>query len=444
MAAPEQVQAELEQLMTQLREVNERLVVATVHAQTMAEDAERANRLKDEFLATVSHELRTPLNAVLGWAQMLATKALPPDSVKHGIATIERNAAVLAHIIEDLLDVSRASAGNFHLDARPVDLVAVTQAALDVVQPLAVTKHVQLVFSSDPATVQIVRGDGGRLEQVVWNLVANAIKFTPENGRVDVFVEPSTASPNHVEVRVVDTGQGISPEFLPRVFDRFSQADGTTTRRHTGLGLGLAIVRQLVALHGGTVHVMSEGEGRGATFIVRVPVAAGDANAAQAATTGGRTAASVALALPGVPPLHNVRVLVVDDDADGRTLTALMLTHAGATVHVAATVRDALRALDVARPDVLVSDIGLPDQDGYALIRHIREFEARHGGFLPAVALTGFVRATDRARALAAGFQAYVPKPVDPVELTTAIATITNHLRGVGLDRLRERAGGGQ
>ena len=422
-----QARSELEQLMAQMREANERLVVGTVRAQTMTEDAEQANHLKDEFLATVSHELRTPLNAVLGWARMLGSKQLPPDRARHAIATIERNATALAHIIDDLLDVSRIVAGTLRLAPQPVDLVAVAQAALDAVRPLAATKNVQLAFSPDLRGNRTVSGDAGRLQQVIWNLLANAIKFTPEGGRVDVFIERSN---DHMEVRVVDTGQGISPDFLPHVFERFRQADDATTRRHTGLGLGLAIVRQLVELHGGTVHAASEGVGRGATFTVRLPISAGEAQGGQAAALGERrTAASAASPMPRLPRLDELRILVVDDNADGRTLTSLVLTQAGASVKAVASVREALQMLEVERPDALVSDIGLPDEDGYALIRQIRQYEAEHGGFLPAVALTGYARAEDRARILAAGFQAHVPKPVEPVELTAAIATITHHLR---------------
>ena len=391
-----QARSELEQLMAQMREANERLVVGTVRAHTMTEDAEQANHLKDEFLATVSHELRTPLNAILGWARMLGSKQLPPDRARHAIATIERNASALAHLIDDLLDVSRIVAGTLHLAPQPVDLVAVAQAALDAVRPLAVARNVHLAFSPDLAAIETVSGDAGRLQQVIWNLLANAIKFTPEGGRVDVFIEPSK---DHMEVRVVDTGQGISPDFLPHVFERFRQADGATTRRHTGLGLGLAIVRQLVELHGGTVHAASQGVGRGATFTVRLPISAGEARGGQAAALGERrTAASTASPMPRLPRLDGLRILVVDDSADGRALTSLVLTQAGASVKAVASVREALQLLEVERPDALVSDIGLPDEDGYGLIRQIRQDEAEHGGFLPAVALTGYARAEDRAR----------------------------------------------
>jgi len=422
-----QARSELEELMAQIREANERLVVASVRAQTMTEHAEQANHLKDEFLATVSHELRTPLNAVLGWARMLGLKELPPARAKHAIAIIERNALALAHIIEDLLDVSRIGAGIFHLAMQPVDLVAVTRAALDAVRPVAATKNVQLAFSPDLEALEPVSGDAGRLQQVIWNLLANAIKFTPEGGRVGVFIEGSNDS---MEIRVVDTGEGISPDFLPHVFERFRQADGATTRRYTGLGLGLAIVRQVVELHGGTVRAASEGAGRGATFTVRLPISTGEAQGGRAAALGERRmAASTASPMPRLPRLDALRILVVDDNPDGRALTSLLLTQAGASVQAVASVREALRMLEVERPDALVSDIGLPDEDGYALVREIRQYEAQHGGFLPAVALTGYARAEDRARIFAAGFQAHVPKPVDPVELTAALATVTHRLR---------------
>jgi signal transduction histidine kinase len=266
-----QARSELERLMGQMREANAHLVVGAIHSQTMTEEAEQANVLKDEFLATLSHELRTPLSAILGWAQALRTMQLPHERAGHAIATIERSALVLGHIIDDLLDVSRIVAGTLHMAQERVDLVAVARTALDVVRPLAVTKSVELTFSPDLPAIATVTGDAGRLAQVMWNLLANAIKFTPPSGRVDVFIGPSN---EHLEIRVIDTGEGISPDFLPHVFDRFRQAEGATTRRHTGLGLGLAIVRQIVALHGGTVHAASPGLGRGATFTVRLPISA--------------------------------------------------------------------------------------------------------------------------------------------------------------------------
>ena len=415
--------AELEELMLQAREANERLVVATVRAQTMSDNAEQANRLKDEFLATVSHELRTPLNAVMGWARMLKSMELSPERAKHALTIIDRNAAILAHLIEDLLDVSRIVAGTLHLAPQPVDLVAVAQAAIDAVQPLAFAAKVDVRFSHNPETIEPVTGDPDRLQQVLWNLLANAIKFTPEGGRVDLLIQPSN---DHIEVRVVDTGLGISPDFLPHVFERFRQAHGAPTRRHGGLGVGLAIVRQLVELHGGTVSAASEGLGHGATFTIRLPTPAGDRSTARQATwEDRRKTESGASPVTRMTRLDGLRILVVDDDGDGRALTSLVLTQAGATVKTAASVREALEMLAAERPDALVSDLGLPDEDGYALIRQLRQHEKEHGGFLPAVALTGYARSEDRVRVLAAGFQAHVPKPVEPVELASVIADVT-------------------
>jgi signal transduction histidine kinase/ActR/RegA family two-component response regulator len=422
-----QAKVELETLMAQVREANERLVVATVEAQTMTEDAERANHLKDEFLATVSHELRTPLNAILGWARMLGSKQLSPERAVHAIAIVERNAAALARIIEDLLDVSRIVAGTLHMAPQPVDLVSVARGALEGVRPLAAAKKVELALSADPMAIEPVSGDPGRLQQVIWNVVANAIKFTPEGGRIDVFIQPSVG---YMEVRVVDTGEGISPVFLPHVFERFRQADGATTRRQSGLGLGLAIVRQLVELHGGTVEAASPGLGRGATFTIRLPIAVGHIQVDREGPVGERRIAA-ATASPALAStrLDDVRVLVVDDTDDGRALTSLVLTQAGASVTAVPSVREALAMLERERPDALVSDIGMPDEDGYALIRQIRQHEAVHGGFLPAVALTGYSRSSDRARILAAGYQIHITKPFDPVALTLAIATVTDHRR---------------
>jgi signal transduction histidine kinase/CheY-like chemotaxis protein len=411
---------ELEQLMAQMREANSRLIVNTVRAQTMTEEAEQANQLKDEFLATVSHELRTPLNAVLGWARMLGSMKLPPARVKHGIEVIERNAASLAHLIEDLLDVSRIVAGTLRLAPQPIDLVAVTEAALETVGPLALAGNVELAFSPNRRELETVSGDAGRIHQVIGNLLANAIKFTPAGGRVDIFI---TRASDEMEIKVVDTGQGISADFLPHVFERFRQADGAPTRRHSGLGVGLAIVRQLVELHGGTVSASSPGEGLGSTFIVRLPISGGEAQRGKlVAPRIRRTVPSRPSPTPRLPRLDALRVLVVDDDADGRTLTSIVLTQAGATVEAAGSAREALQILDEKRPDALVTDIRLPDEDGYGLLRHVRQHEAEHGGFIPAVALTGYARAEDRDQALAAGFQAHVPKPIDPVELAAAVA----------------------
>jgi signal transduction histidine kinase/ActR/RegA family two-component response regulator len=412
--------SELDQVMLQMREANERLVVATVLAQTMTEEAEKANRLKDEFLATVSHELRTPLNAVLGWARMLAAKQLNEERAAHAMETIERNASALAHIIDDLLDVSRIVAGTLHLVQHPVNLAGITQAAVDAVRPLATAKSIRLQFSPDPSSTEVVSGDAGRLEQVVENLLTNALKFTPENGRVDISIKRSGPA---LELAVEDTGEGMSPDFLPHVFDRFRQADGATSRRHAGLGLGLAIVRQLVELHGGTVSAASSGPGKGSTFTVRLPILTAPVKRElRSPADDGRTA-------PPLVRLDGLHVLIVEDNADGREVMSMMIEQAGATVTAAGSVKEALEALESGQPDALVSDIGLPDEDGYALVRHLRDREAERGGFLPAVAMTGFVRPEDRARILAAGFQIHVPKPVDPVELVAAIAAVTRDPR---------------
>jgi signal transduction histidine kinase len=264
--------------MAQMREANQQLVVAAVRAQTLTEEAETASHLKDEFLAALSHEIRTPLNAILGWGRLLESKQLPPERAEHAIAAIGRSASALAHMIDDLLDMSRIRKGAIRLALRPVDLAAVAQGALDAVRPLAATKNVHLAFDVAPGS-RTISADADRLQQVIWNLLANAIKFTSEGGRVDVFIESAN---DHMEVRVVDTGHGISPDFLPHVFERFRQAEDATTQRHTGLGLGLGIVRQLVELHGGTVHAASPGVGHGATFTVCLPMAAGSAPAGQA------------------------------------------------------------------------------------------------------------------------------------------------------------------
>jgi signal transduction histidine kinase len=414
-----QARSELDALMRQLREANEHLIIANLRSQALADEADRANRLKDEFIAMVSHELRTPLNAVLGWARMLGSKQLPETRATHAIQTIQRNAAALQLIIDDLLDMSRIVAGTLTLTSQPVDLIAMTQSALDVVGPLAAAKGIDLTLSADASFGDIVNGDPGRLQQVIGNLLTNAVKFTPEGGRVDVSIEHVGSQ---VEVKVVDTGQGISADFLPHVFERYRQADRIASRQQGGLGLGLAIVRQLVELHGGTVHAISEGEGRGATFTIRLPILTA-APAERWSAVERRSTASLDSPQPRSQPLDHLHILVVDDHADGRALTSLVLTQAGASVIAVASAREALhQVLHGERPDVLVSDIGLPGEDGYALVRQIRQHEAEHGGFLPAIALTGFVRAEDRTRIRASGFQAHVSKPLDPAELTAAIA----------------------
>ncbi|HVH28414.1 MAG TPA: ATP-binding protein [Vicinamibacterales bacterium] len=410
--------------MADVREANEHLVTQTVRAQVVAEEAEQDSHLKDEFLATMSHELRTPLNAILGWARMLGSKRLSPERAEHATAAIERSAATLAHMVDDLLDVARIVNGALRLSPEPVDLRAVVQTALEAVRPLAAARNLQLEF--DVAGHHAVVGDAGRLQQVIGNLLANAIKFTPDGGRISVAID---SSPDHVEIRVADSGQGISPDFLPHLFERFRQADNATTQRHTGLGLGLHIVRQLVELHGGTVRAESPGAGQGTTLTVRLPVSSDDAVAdAEPLSTPRVVPSTTATASSGLTRLDGLRILIVDDDAEGRLLTSVVVTEAGGSTWVVPSVGEALQLIERERPDVIVSGIDLPGEDGYALIRRIRQLETVHGGFLPAVALTSHARVEDRGRALASGFQLHVPKPVEPATLIAAIAALTGRL----------------
>jgi light-regulated signal transduction histidine kinase (bacteriophytochrome) len=380
-------------------------------------EAERAGRLKDDFLATLSHELRTPLNAIIGWSVLLRGPHVEPDEVAEGMEAIERNARVQAQLVEDLLDVSRIIAGKMRLDVQHVDLAAVVDAAVAGVTPAAQAKTVRLQKVLDPRATA-VWGDPNRLQQVLWNLLSNAIKFTPKGGRVQVSVARVNS---HVELTVADSGMGIPPEFLPHVFDRFRQADASTTRAYGGLGLGLAIVRHLVELHGGTVAARSDGPGTGATFVVRLPLKATE----QAVADGGAGRPSGGVGeCPESPSLAGLRVLVVDDEPDARHLIRRILEQCGTVVTTAANVPEALTALAGGRFDAIVSDVGMPGQDGYDLIRQVRAMPTDAGGRTPAVALTAMARVEDRRRALLAGFQIHVPKPVDPAELLAVVASI--------------------
>jgi CheY-like chemotaxis protein/nitrogen-specific signal transduction histidine kinase len=380
-------------------------------------DAEAANRLKDEFLAVVSHELRTPLSAILGWARLLGGGQLDPARSTQAIHVIERNGKALARIIDDLLDISRLLGGRVHIEPRAVDLVAVIEGAIDEVRPAADAKGLRLTFTCD-AVPDPIAGDASRLQQVIANLLSNGVKFTPPGGRVEVRLAPRGAE---AEIRVVDTGEGIAAEFLPRIFDRFTQADASSTRRQGGLGLGLAIVKALIERHGGTVLAESPGPGRGATFTVSLPVLSG-----REAGDAEQTGEPVRTTAPAAPPvrLDGIRVMHVDDDADGRDMLTALLEGAGATVVSAGSVREALDALDTIRPDVIVSDIAMAEEDGFTLIRRLRARDADRGGGIPAVALTGYVGPEDRARVLAAGFQTHVSKPVEPDEVVTVIAAL--------------------
>ncbi len=411
---------EAEEALRAALEERERLLVSEQIARA---EAESANRLKDEFLATVSHELRTPLTAILGWTHMLRHGALDEATAARGLETIERNAQSQAQLVEDILDVSRVITGKLRLNIGQVDAASVVNEAIDSVQLAADTKGIKLEVRLDPSA-RHVAGDASRLQQVVWNLLSNAIKFTPAGGRVEVRMERAGSD---AQIRVSDTGCGIAPDFLPFIFDRFRQADGSTMRCHGGLGLGLAIVRHLVELHGGTVHASSEGEGRGSTFTIRLPLAAPER------ARGRRADAAAASVIPSedagarAPSLEGVRVLLVDDDEDTLQMLAHLLTEYRAAVQTATDAAQALEALRWFKPDVLVSDLAMGGEDGYSLINKVRRLSDEDGRHTPAVALTAYVRVEDRARALSAGFNVFVPKPVEPCELVTAIANLAEH-----------------
>jgi signal transduction histidine kinase/ActR/RegA family two-component response regulator len=380
-------------------------------------DAERANRMKDEFLATVSHEIRTPLNAILGWSQLLRTGKLDESEVEEGLEVIERNGRAQVKLIEDLLDMSRIMSGKMQLDISPVDLRAIIESVLVAVRPAADAKDIAIEAEFGPAIPNLM-ADGNRLQQVVWNLLSNAIKFTPQNGRVQVRVARIGLQ---VEIVVSDSGQGIVPEFLPYVFDRFRQADSSSRREHTGLGLGLAIARQLVELHGGSIRAESAGLNQGATFRMTVPLGARGLPA-EAVPTNGRHGDDQTAQRS--PMLYGLTVLVVDDDMDSRHFVAHILQDSGAAVVEAASAASALEIVVRDHPDVILSDVGMPQQDGYDLIRQVRSLSREAGGKTPAAAVTAMSRSQDRTRALLAGFQTHVAKPIESSELLAVVAAL--------------------
>jgi PAS domain S-box-containing protein len=386
-------------------------------------DAQAANRMKDEFLAVLSHELRTPLNAIVGYSRLLRGNILSGEKAARGLETLERNATWLTQIVEDVLDVSRIVSGKIRLDVQPVELSLIVENAVATVQPAADAKGVRLQTVIDPG-VGRVSGDPGRLQQVVWNLMSNAVKFTPKNGRVHVRLERVNS---HVEIVVSDTGAGIRPDFLPYVFERFRQADSGTTRKSGGLGLGLAIVRHIVEMHGGSVEASSAGEGEGATFRVRLPLMIVQPATVETRREHPRTARRDALT--GLGDLHGVHVLAIDDEEDALTLLRVVLEAAGAQVTTLSSPLTALERIAEVKPHVLVLDLGMPEMDGFELIARIRKSPNAAVRHLPAAALTAFARSEDRTKALRSGFEMHLAKPVDPGELVASVATLAKRVK---------------
>ncbi|HEX8236640.1 MAG TPA: response regulator [Abditibacteriaceae bacterium] len=401
-----------------------RIAMAVDNARLYRETRD-AVRARDEFLATLSHELRTPLNAMLGWTQLLRTGELDEATAVQALEIIERNTRSQAQLIEDLLEVSRIITGNLRLTMGPVELSMVIRAALDTVHPTAEAKSISIEYSHETGA-GLISGDAHRLQQVIWNLLSNAIKFTPRGGNVTIRLERSGS---YAQVKVIDSGQGISTDFLPHVFERFRQADASSTRRYGGLGLGLAIVRHIVELHGGTMHAESAGEGHGATFIMRLPLMAVQPTESDA-EDGSENAAETNTGFRYRADLSEVRVLIVDDQPDARRLVTAVLERCGAEVVSAASVREALNTLDAFDPHVLVSDIGMPGEDGYTLIQNLRRREAGSGRTVPAMALTAYARAEDRQKAMAAGFQEYAVKPIEPARLIALVAQLAGRDTG--------------
>ena len=387
-------------------------------------EAENASRLKDEFLATLSHELRTPLSAILGWSQLLRRHLKEGDG-REGLLVIERNARMQVQLIEDLLDMSRIISGKLRIDVQQVDIATVINDAIEAVMPSAEAKSIRIVKVLD-TRVTAVRGDAARLQQVVWNLLTNAIKFTPKSGKVHVALERVNS---HVEISVADTGNGISEDFLPHVFERFRQADGTTTRQHSGLGIGLAIVKSIIDAHGGVVRAKSPGLGQGSTFSVELPLAVVHAEPKEPRRLHPAIPVRDSDSVCDDHVLEGVKILVVDDDKDGRELVRRVLAECRGTVLEVSNAADALEMIRAERPDVLLSDVGMPAMDGYELIRRVRQLPAAEGGGTPAAALTAFARSEDRRRALIAGYQAHVSKPTEPAELVAIVASLAGKIK---------------
>jgi signal transduction histidine kinase/DNA-binding response OmpR family regulator len=392
--------------------------LASVAVQNLLFAEEReVSRLKDEFLATLSHELRTPLTAILGWTRILRDGATEPTKLKRGLEVIERNVGAQGRLIEDLLDVSRIVSDKMRIERRRLHLTPLVETVIDAFRPAAQTKEIALEAALEDST-DAISGDPDRLRQVATNLISNALKFTPKGGRVDIRLRRIGAD---IELTVSDNGEGIRPDFIPHVFERFRQGDSSSKRSHGGLGIGLAVVRHIVQLHGGVVTAASEGIRRGATFVVRLPVA-------EMVDTSGTTPAPASSNKFQAPDLRGLRVLVVEDDPDTREILQRILSEHRADVLVAASVREGLTIFDLTRPDVLVSDIAMSGEDGYDFIRYVRQRPPEQGGNVPALALTAHARAEDQVRVLAAGFQRHASKPIEPIELVRAVAGLVHDL----------------
>jgi signal transduction histidine kinase/CheY-like chemotaxis protein len=404
---------ELSLYINELKRSEEEREKILLREQAARSEAEAANGIKDQFLATLSHELRTPLTAIIGWAGLLRSNDFDADLRGQALETVERNARTQAQLIDDLLDVSRIVSGKLLLDVEEVELDKIVTSAINVVQPAADAKAIRITYERESGR-NFITGDAARLQQIAWNLLSNAVKFTPEGGSVRIRLERIDG---HIKLSIDDTGKGIAADFLPHVFDRFRQADSTTTRNYGGLGLGLAIVRHLVELHGGTVNAESPGEGQGATFSATFPLLAVRTESQSAEATGmdGR-------AINSRFELEGLRVLVVDDEPDTRQVISAVITKSGAEVKTCASAPEALETLKQWKPDILMSDIGMPDEDGYSLIQKVRSLSAESGGLTPAAALTAYARDEDRERALAAGFQMHVAKPIGARELIDTVA----------------------
>ena len=407
-----------------MEKARERLLVYEQEARREAEvarrRAEEASRAKDEFLATVSHELRTPLNHMLGWITMLRSGKLESVKIQKAFDTIERNVRAQGRLIDDLLDVSRIISGKLLIEPSRIEIAKVVEAAAESIGPIVEEKGVNFKTTLAPEAVMVL-GDPDRLQQAIWNLLTNAVKFTPEGGHVELRL---TRVNPQIEIAVIDDGEGISPDFLPHVFDRFRQKDATSARQHGGLGLGLAIVRHLAELHGGSVRVESEGEGRGTTFTITLPVAA-----AHAATPGKASGSSIiSESYTNLPSLDGVRVLLVDDLAEARELITFALVNRGAEVRTADSAAEGLSVLREWRPDVILSDIAMPHEDGYAFIRKVRKQSEEKGGTIPAAALTAYVGGKERLKSIEAGYQAYVTKPIEWSELIIIVASLAGRL----------------